>query len=112
MKKLLINMTDGGLASYDDDSYSYPGCPTCNWGSSYITEIDVTLTKYAIHVETSKMYDYVISEGDMMKIFLSCYDEIQSMTEKEFTDWFKKKLLEVAFEEEIQVYRVSEIGDK
>jgi len=81
---MLIKMVDGGLVNYEDDSYSYGGCPTCNYGSEYITEIDLTLTKYKVHIRTNKMYDYVISEGDMMKIFLSNYEEITTLTEKEF----------------------------
>ena len=39
----------------------------------------------------------------MMKLFLSEYNTIQQMTEKEFTEWFKKKLCEIThddFEEE------------
>lgn len=109
MDKLLITMIDGGLVNYEDDEYSYRGCPTCNYGSSYITEIDVTLTQYKISVRTNKMYDYVLSEGDMLKIFLSNYDIIQSMTEKEFIDWFKTKLLEIADEDELEEYNVVEL---
>ena len=109
MEKLLIKMVDGGLVDYDDDSYSYGGCPTCNYGSSYITEIDMTLTKHKIHIETNKMYEYVLSEGDMMKLLLSNYEEITIMTEKEFVDWLKAKLLEIADEDELEEYRVVEL---
>ena len=89
---MLIEMIDGGLVNYDDDSYSYGGCPTCDYGSEYISEIDITLTHYKIHVKTNQMYEYVLSEGQMMKLFLSEYNTIQTMTEKEFVDWFKEKL--------------------
>ena len=109
MDKLLIAMIDGGMVNYDDDSYSYGGCPTCDYGSQYITEIDITLTHYKITVKTNKMYEYVISEGDMMKLLLSEYTTIQSMTEKEFTDWFKNKLLEIADEDELETYDVVEL---
>jgi hypothetical protein len=109
MNKILIKMIDGGLVDYDDDSYSFGGCPTCDYGSSYITEINMTLTKYKVHIKTNQMYEYVLSEGDMLKILLSNYEEITTMTEKEFTDWMKVKLLEIASEDELEEYSVDEL---
>lgn len=99
MKKFLITMTDGGLVNYDDDCYSYSGCETCDYGSEYINEIDITLTQYKIHVKTNQMYEYVLSEGQMMRLFLSEYNTIQAMTEREFVDWFKEKLCEITHDE-------------
>jgi hypothetical protein len=96
---MLIKMVDGGLVNYTDDYYSYGGCPTCDYGSEYITEIDITLTQYKIHIKTNQMYEYVISEGQMMALFLSEYNTIQAMTEKEFVDWFKAKLCEITHDE-------------
>ena len=99
MNKMLIKMVDGGMVNYTDDCYSYAGCPTCNYGSEYITEIDITLTRYKIHVKTNQMYGFALSEGDMIKLFLSEYDTIRTMTEKSFIDWFKEKLCEITHEE-------------
>lgn len=96
---MLIKMIDGGIVNYEDDCYCYEGCPTCNFGSEYINEIDITLTHYTIHVKTNQMYEYVISEGQLMKLFLSEYDTIRTMTEGEFIDWFKKKLMEITHDE-------------
>ena len=96
---MLIKMLDGGIENYSDDSYHYDGCPTCDWGSEYINEIDITLTKYTIHVKTNQMYKYVLSEGQMMKLFLSEYDTSRAISEKEFVDWFKKKLAEITHNE-------------
>lgn len=92
---MLIKMLDGGILNYADDNYHYDGCPTCNFGSEYINEVDITLTHYAIHFKTNQMYEYVLSEGQMMKLFLSEYNTIQAMTESEFVDWFKVKLSEI-----------------
>ena len=97
--EMLIKMVDGGLVNYDDDYRSYGGCPTCDYGSEYITEINITLTHYKIYVKTNQMYEYVLSEGQMMKLFLSEYNTIQSMTENEFTEWFKTKLYEITHDE-------------
>lgn len=99
MNEMLIKMVDGGIVNYTDDCYHYDGGPTCDWGSKYINEIDITLTKYSIYVSTSQMYEYVLSEGQMIKLFLSEYNTIQMMTEKEFIDWFKKKLCEITADE-------------
>lgn len=108
--KMLIPMVDGGMVKYDDDSHSIAGCSTCNFGSEYITDIYITLTRYHIHIRTNQMYSYVLSEGDMMRIFLSEYNTIQAMTEQEFVDWLKVRLLEIADEEDLEAYDVVEIG--
>jgi len=92
---MLIKMVDGGVVSYNDDSTYYKGCPTCNYGSEYINEIWIELTKYKVYVKTNQMYSYAISEGKMMVLFLSNCNEIQAMTEMEFIDWVKVKLCEI-----------------
>lgn len=99
MDEMLIKMVDGGLVNYEDDFYSHGGCPTCDYGSEYISEIYITLTHYKIYVKTNQMYEYVISEGQMMKLLLSEYNTIQTMTEKEFIDWLKEKFCEITHEE-------------
>jgi hypothetical protein len=117
MNEMLIKMVDGGLVNYTDDCHHYDGCPTCDYGSQYINEIDVTLTKYKIHVRTNQMYEYVLSEGQMIKLFLSEYNTIQTMVENEFIDWFKKKLVEIAndefkedfYDRRIEAFDVTEI---
>lgn len=96
---MLIKMVDGGLVNYTDDCHFYSGCPTCDYGSEYINEINITLTQYTIYVRTNQMYEYVLSEGQMIKLFLSEYNTIQEMTEKEFIDWFKHKLCEITHDD-------------
>lgn len=89
---MLIKMEDGGLVNYEDDCRYYDGCPTCDWGSEYINEIDIALTRHKIHVEVSQMYEYALSEGQMISLFLSEYHTIQAMTEEEFAKWLKERL--------------------
>ena len=96
---MLIKMIDGGLVNYTDDCWHMDGCPTCDWGSKYVNEIEIALTKYKIHVKTSQMYDYALSEGQMMRLFLSEYNAIQNMTEKNFTEWLKAKLCEITHDD-------------
>ena len=116
MNEMLLKMVDGGMVNYTDDCENYPGCPTCDYGSEYINEIDITLTSYEIHVKVNQMYEYVLSEGQMMRLFLSEYENIQAMTEKEFIDWFKEKLHELANDSDwsdsrIEKFDVIEIGE-
>lgn len=106
---MLIKMTDGGIVNYEDNCYHYDGCPTCNYGSEYINEIDITLVHHAIHVKTNQMYEYAISEGQMVRLFLTEYNTIQTMTEKEFIDWFKASLIDIAYEKAIEEFEVKEV---
>ena len=106
---MLIKMTDGGVVNYEDNCYHYDGCPTCNYGSEYINEIDITLVHHTIHVKTNQMYEYAISEGQMVRLFLTEYNTIQTMTEKEFIDWFKARLIDIAYEKAINEFEVKEV---
>lgn len=101
MKKIMVEMIDGGMVDYRDNSFFYSGCETCDYGSEYITEINITLTNHKIAVETNQMYEYAISEGDMLKILLSNYDAIKLMTENEFCYWLKSQLLEIVGDEDV-----------
>lgn len=106
---MLIKMIDGGIVNYEDNSYHYDGCPTCNYGSEYITEIDITLVHHTIHIKTNQMYEYALSEGQMIRLFLTNYDTIRTMTEKEFIDWLKTKLIDIAYEEVIEEFEVKDV---
>lgn len=77
-----IQFADGNeLINYDDDSYYYSGCPTCDYGSEYINDITIITTTYRIKVEFNQMYEYAFSSSDAIKIFAV---NIGSMTEDEF----------------------------
>lgn len=76
-------MKDGGLKEYSDDTQCYPG-------SEYINNLFLTLTKYRVHIKTNQMYEYLLSEEYMIRLFLQNYNRIQEMTEKEFIDWFRE----------------------
>lgn len=106
---MLIKMLDGGILDYADGCYHYDGCPTCDYGSEYINEIDITLVHHTIHIKTNQMYEYVLSEGQMIRLFLTEYDAIRTMTEKEFIDWLKAKLIEIVNEHAIEEFKVTEV---
>jgi hypothetical protein len=89
---LLIEMINGGIKEIYTDTESYGGCETCDWGSEYINEFTIYLTKGNIQLKVVQMYDYALSEGYMMKLFLENIDGIKQMEEKQFFLWLKEKL--------------------
>ena len=93
MDKMLIQLVDGGIFDIDTDEYYYGGCPTCDYGSEYINEIDISMTKSNLHIVTNQMYEYAMSQADLMHIILPEIDMIKAMTEDQFTDWLKDKIV-------------------
>lgn len=102
---MLITMLDGGLVNYTDDDYAFAGCETCDYGSQYINEVEITLTKYKIYLKTNQMYEHLISESKMIKLFLTEYNVIQQMTEEKFIGWFKEKIYDIANKSYYDSYR-------
>lgn len=94
---MLLKLKNGGIVNIQSDEYSYGGCPTCDYGSQYINEITITLTKYIINVNLNKMYEYCLSSGSLMIIILPNVDKIMSMTEEEFIKWFKEQLQKIIY---------------
>lgn len=91
----LMKLKDGEILSVDYQSESYPGCPTCDYGSQYISDFDVKLTNYRIRIKASQMYEFVISEGDLMKLFLQNAEEIHNMTQESFGAWLREKITQI-----------------
>ena len=79
---LNIKFSDGNeLICYNDDSYHYGGCPTCNYGSEYINDITIDTTTYRIEATFNQMYEYAFTTSDAIKIFAV---NLGGMTEDEF----------------------------
>lgn len=89
---MLLKMIDGGILDITEDRDYISGCETCDYGSRYTNYFDIKLTTIKIHIESSMMYEYPLSEGHMMKILLQNTNEIQHMKEGEFSSWLKEKL--------------------
>lgn len=79
MKDYLMKLVDGGIVNIDYDKEAFKGCPTCDYGSSYITDLTVTFDKYVLKAHTDKMYDFCPTEGYLMKILLQNAEFIKSM---------------------------------
>lgn len=91
---LNIPFSDGNmLINIEEDNYcASEGCPTCSYGSSYVNDITIDTTHYTLHITKDTMYEYAISEGDLMKIILNI--DIRRVTEKEFFEALEAGLRE------------------
>lgn len=57
------------------DSNSCSGCDTCDWGSSYISNIEIILENdEIIKIETEQMYEYTLTESDYMQLLVNSKD--------------------------------------
>lgn len=86
---MLLKLTDGGIENIKTDEEYHPGCPTCDYGSQYINDVEVILTKHIVRASFNKMYGYLLSSGDLMQMILPNVDAIQKMTESEFIEWLR-----------------------
>lgn len=92
MSLLNIKFADGNeLVSYNDDTYHWDGCPTCDYGSKYVNDISIMTTNYSIEIELSQMYEYTFSTADAIKIFAI---NMHNMSEIEFLGYVKTKFEE------------------
>ena len=107
MDKNLIDLKNGAIKSIDYDTWSAPGCDTCDYGSRYVNEYDFVLSKGTLHIEVNNMYEYAFSEGDMMKILLSNIEEIKELTESEFVNWIIYEIKESSADDVVYSHKVN-----
>ena len=86
--------------SYSDDTWSSPGCPTCDYGSKYVNEITIITTHYRINVELRQMYEYAFSEADAIKMLAI---NLGGMTEAEFLAYINKAFHQYDALEEFEI---------
>lgn len=84
--KIILPLFDGGVTSVDYDTQSHPGCPTCDYGSSYVDDFTIELIKYRMTVHIDNEYDHFISEGWPFRQLLSADHD---MTESQFVQWLR-----------------------
>lgn len=84
---MLLNMKDGGIKTIHTNKNYTQGCPTCDYGSCYNTEIRIELNNYNIILKNKEMYDYGISEEFMLEMLLKNVNNIITMTESDFCRW-------------------------
>jgi hypothetical protein len=100
---MLLELLDGGITNIISDTWHWDGCETCDYGSKYVNEFEIQLTTRTIRIEASRMYDYILSEGYMMELFLPNVDNIKNMTEDTFEQWIKEQIDKLLEEEDFEV---------
>ena len=89
-------MVDGGIVDVWTDTEYYNGyCDTCDYGSSYINEFEITLRNMEISIKIDDMYEYAMSEGDLMKMLLINNDHLKTLTEDGFSEWLSVEIRKV-----------------
>lgn len=84
---ILMPLKDSAILNVNYDTEYYAGCPTCDYGSSYITNIVIELVNRNIKINSEQMYNYGITEGMLMKLLLQNATRIHNMTEEEFCNY-------------------------
>ena len=96
MAKPLIMLKDDVITNIEDDSDFYSGCETCDYGSSYTSEMVFT---YADGSTTSfrqeQMYEYGLKMEDVMRAVLTHAQEFSFLTREQFIEkmqeWLKEE---------------------
>ena len=88
----LVKLIDGEILDVIYNQEYHPGCPTCDYGSEYINEWWVKMTDHVIHVKVNNEYDYGISAGWIMKLFLQNISEIKKMKQVRLFDFIKDEV--------------------
>lgn len=92
-KKALIELVDGAIVNFETDQDYYSGCETCDYGSSYVTDIDIYYqNKERDTIRDDSMYEYGMSMSDVMKVMLNYQDDIKKLKEDEVAEFLKDKL--------------------
>ena len=91
-KKPIIKLKDVNIIEISTDSFSYSGCETCDYGSSYIREIhfwfdDGTPELFII----SQEYSHICSEQDLILFFVNNLDALAEITKEELSEIFAEE---------------------
>lgn len=90
MNDYLMKLKDSYIKSVDYETQHYAGCPTCDYGSVYISDIEIGLKNFDIKIYSEQMYDFAITEGMLMKLLLNNSEAIHNMTEEEFCGYIRE----------------------
>ena len=92
-KDYIIPLVDGGVMDIDTDETAYGGCPTCDYGSHYVNDIYLKLTKYSFHIDADQMYEHFLSTGILIKLLTKLSRE--NLTENDFCDRLESMVREL-----------------
>ena len=82
-KKPIVKLKDVNIIEISTDSFSYSGCETCDYGSSYINEIHFWFDDGTSELfQISQSYEYICSEQDLILFFVNNLDALAEITKK------------------------------
>ena len=92
-KKVLIELVDGAIVDIDTYQDYTSGCETCDYGSSYETEIFIYYRNRGRDtIRDDSPYKYGIAMSDMIKLVINYQEDIKKLKECEVAEFIKDKL--------------------
>jgi len=91
---MLLKLKGSDLLDVKYDFDFDKGCETCDYGSNYLSEVTFIFNNAKMIVKAEQMYEFPINEGRLMKWLLSENEEISKMTLKQFSENFKKAIID------------------
>lgn len=86
----ILQLKDVGIVEISTDQWSSSGCETCDYGSSYVTDLYITFDDGTNkNVEIDNMYNYVCSEQQLMQFFLNNIEALKETTKDDLIDMIK-----------------------
>lgn len=102
MSDYIMTLKDGGVRTIKCDCESSSGCPTCNYGSSFVNFVKIELDSCTINIGFDMMYHYGMREHDVDEA-ISAYEIAQmfdiqdtDITEAQFIGHVAKYIAELA----------------
>lgn len=92
-KRTLIELVDGAIVDIDTDQDYTSGCDTCDYGSSYETDINIYYrNRKRDLIRDVSMYSYGICMSDMIKLMINYQEDIKKLRECEVADFIVDRL--------------------
>lgn len=88
-KKIIMPLADGGIVDVRYETEDYPGCETCDYGSQYIDEFSIVMTKCTIRVYLNTEYEHTVSEGWLTRTLLGMD---RDLTEERFAEALREAI--------------------
>ena len=91
-EKPIVKLKDVNIIEISTDSFSYSGCETCDYGSSYVNEINFLFDDGTSELfQISQEYAYICSEQDLILFFINNLDALAEITKEELSEIFAEE---------------------
>lgn len=95
MSDPLLTLVDGSVLNLREDHWTSAGCPTCDYGKSYVRDFTVETTRGNLRFKFDNPNGYGVSEQFLMQLFLQHTQTIQALTVDELYAWLTERFREV-----------------